>query len=70
MMFDTSVFETQPWLAPTIVLLAVWSYVWKALALYRAGYNRSPIWFFFMLIVNTVGILDIFYLFVFGRKKR
>lgn len=54
---------------PIILVLALWDTVWKALALYRAGYNRSPLWFFFLLILNTIGILPILYLFVFGKKK-
>lgn len=54
---------------PLIVILMLWSIVWKGLALYRAGYNRSPWWFFFLLILNTLGILEILYLFVFGKKK-
>lgn len=53
-----------------IVVLMVWSLVWKGLALYRAGYNRSPVWFVVLLLVNTLGILEILYLFIWGRKDR
>lgn len=56
------------WL-PLIMAFALWDAVWKGFALYRAGYNRSPWWFFFLLILNTVGVLPILYLFVFGKKK-
>lgn len=56
-------------LLPLIIVLALWDSVWKAFALYRAGVNRSPWWFFFLLIFNTVGVLPILYLFVFGKKK-
>lgn len=52
-----------------IVVLMVWSLVWKGLALYRAGYNRSPVWFVVLLLVNTLGILEILYLFIWGRKE-
>ncbi len=52
-----------------IVLLSIWSAVWKGFALYRAGANRSPGWFVCLLIFNTLGILEILYLFVFGKKK-
>jgi hypothetical protein len=51
------------------VVLVIWSFVWKAFALYRAGFNRSPVWFVVLLVLNTVGILDILYLFVWGKKK-
>ena len=46
-----------PSIALTISLLAIWSIIWKAFALYRAGSNRSPIWFVVLMFVNTVGIL-------------
>jgi hypothetical protein len=51
------------------ILVTVWSIIWKGFALYRAGANRSPAWFVVLLIFNTVGILEILYLFVFSKKK-
>lgn len=52
-----------------LVVLTVWSTIWKGFALYRAGANLSPGWFVCLLIFNTLGILEILYLFVFGKKK-
>jgi hypothetical protein len=57
------------WFMPVIIVAAIWSSAWKLLALYRAGFNRSPGWFIALAIFNTLGILDILYLFVFGKKK-
>lgn len=62
------VFSQMPsWVTPAIIILAVWSSVWKALALYKAGRIRQPVWFVVMFLVNTVGILEIFYIFVFSK---
>lgn len=61
-----SAFGAYMWL---IIGLALWDGVWKAFAMYRAGANRSPGWFIALLLLNTVGILPILYLFVFGKKK-
>jgi len=55
------------WLA--IVLAVVWSMVWKGIALWRAGRNAHLGWFIALFIVNTVGILEIIYIFAFSRKK-
>ncbi len=55
------------WAIWTIVILGVWSAVWKALALYRAGTRHSKVWFVVLFVVNTVGILEIFYLFYFSK---
>lgn len=58
-----------PGIIAGIIVVAVWSMIWKGFALYRAGANRSPAWFVVLLILNTAGILEILYLFVFGKKK-
>jgi len=54
---------------PILALLVVWSLIWKGIALWKAARNSSKIWFVALLIVNTVGILEILYIFVFGKKK-
>lgn len=51
-----------------IIIAAVWSSVWKAFALYRAGKVADPVWFVVLFLVNTLGILEIFYLFVFSKR--
>lgn len=48
----------------------IWSFIWKGLALYRAGANRSPAWFVVLLLVNTLGVLEILYVFVFSRSRK
>lgn len=53
-----------------IVILAVWSIIWKGLALWRAARNGSNAWFIIMLVVNTVGILEIIYIFFLSKKKQ
>jgi hypothetical protein len=51
------------------VFLAIWETVWKALALWRAAKNDSTPWFVVLMIFNTIGMLPILYLYVFGKKK-
>ncbi len=46
-----------------LLVLIVWSLFWKGLALWHAGRRGQSWWFVIMLIVNTVGILEIIYLF-------
>ena len=58
-----------PGLFTLFMLLAVWSLVWKGFALWKAARNTSKVWFVVLLLVNTVGILEILYIFVFGKKK-
>jgi Family of unknown function (DUF5652) len=57
--------------AGNLLLMAaiIWSIVWKGFALWRAAKNESRIWFVVLLVINTLGILEILYLFVFSKKK-
>lgn len=50
--------------------LILWSLVWKGWALWRAAKNDSKVWFIVLLVLNTIGILDILYIFIFGKAKR
>lgn len=52
-----------------IILLALWTIPWKALALWHSSKNDDKVWFVAIMIVNTVGILEILYLFVFAKQK-
>ena len=52
-----------------LIPLMIWSIVWKGWALWKAARNGSVVWFVVLLILNTVGILDILYIFVFGKSK-
>ncbi len=50
-------------------LLIIWTIIWKGLALWHAARNRQTVWYIVLLIVNTVGILEIIYLAFFRKKK-
>lgn len=52
-----------------VIIGALWEVVWKGIALWRAARNGHQIWFIFLLIVNSVGILPIIYIFFFSKKK-
>jgi hypothetical protein len=55
---------------PLIFLaLIVWTLIWKGLALWRSARLNDRWWFLAILIINTLGLLEIFYLFVFSKKK-
>jgi len=50
-----------------LLVVVIWSLIWKGLALWKAARKNSPVWFIVMLIVNTLGILEILYLFIFSK---
>ncbi len=45
------------------VLSMVWTFLWKGLALWYAARRGEKGWFIALLIINTLGILEIIYLF-------
>jgi len=61
------IFTGLMWLA--ISLASIWSVVWKGIALWKAGRNGHLVWFIVLLIVNTLGILEIIYIFAFSQRK-
>ena len=54
------------WLIPLLVL---WTIPWKGVALWRAARNNHTAWFIVLLVVNTLAILEIIYIFAFSKKK-
>jgi hypothetical protein len=52
-----------------LAAVLVWSVAWKGLALWKSARTDSKVWFIVFLIVNTLGILEILYLYVFSKKK-
>lgn len=59
-----------PFVIVIILVLVVWTIIWKGLALWRAAEKRSKPWFIVMLILNTVGILEIIYLFAVAPRRK
>jgi len=55
--------------APLLLVVLVWILLWKGLGLWHACKRGHPWWFIIILIVNTVGILEIVYLFAILRLK-
>jgi hypothetical protein len=51
------------------LVIGVWSLIWKGLALWKAARKPHKIWFVFLLIVNTIGILEILYIYIFSEMK-
>ncbi len=50
-------------------LAIIWSLAWKGMALWSAARRGEKIWFVVFLVVNTLGILEILYLYVFSKKS-
>ena len=55
---------------PLFALLAIWSLVWKGMALWKSARRGDKVWFVVLLLVNTAGILEILYIYVFSKSSK
>lgn len=55
-----------PWL---MLILYFWVLPWKGWALWRASRQKQIWWFVILLVVNTLGFLEIFYIFVVSNPR-
>lgn len=46
-----------------LIIVVLWALFWKALALWHAARRNDAGWFIAFLFINTVGLLEIFYLY-------
>jgi methionyl-tRNA synthetase len=52
-----------------LVFVIFWSLVWKGIAWWKSARLGQPVWFVAFFIVNTFGILEILYIFLFSRTE-
>lgn len=60
------IYERYPWLIP---LLLVWNTPWKGLALWVAARKNDKRWFIAILLINTLALLEIVYIFLIAKVK-
>jgi len=53
-----------------VIVAVVWELGWKGLALWHAAKNGQLWWFVALLLIHTLGILDITYLFGFRADRK
>lgn len=49
-------------------VLVVWTLVWKGIALYKAARREDKGWFVALLVLNTLGIVEILYVYIFSQR--
>jgi hypothetical protein len=51
-----------------IVVLTIWSILWKCYSVWNAAKHSHKKWFIALIILNTIGILDMIYVFKVLKK--
>jgi methionyl-tRNA synthetase len=52
------------------LLVVLWTLPWKGVALWKAARRGSKPWFVTLLVLNTLAILEILYIFVFSKPAK
>ncbi len=52
-----------------IAILVLWTVPWKGVALWKAARLYHKSWFVVILLLNTLAILDIIYIFFIAKKE-
>lgn len=52
-----------------VIIFLIWSLAWKGLGLWISARNNDKAWFVALLIINSAGILEIFYIFLFSKRQ-
>lgn len=52
-----------------LIILMAWTLVWTGWALWKAARRADKLWFIVLLVVNTVGFLEILYIFFFSKRE-
>lgn len=53
-----------------LVIIFLWSFIWKLLALWKSARKSNVVWFIVLAVLNTVGILEILYIYVFSEMQQ
>ena len=60
------------WLMLLMIVLVLWTAFWKIFGLWTAARKKHIGWFILLFFIQTAGILEILYIYVFskwGKKK-
>ena len=55
---------------PLISAVIVWDLLWKGAALWIAARQSDKPWFVALLVLNTIGILPLAYIYVFSKREK
>ena len=53
-----------------VVIIAIWSIAWMGVAMWKAARKKDLVWFVVFLLIHTVGILEILYIYIFSKMER
>lgn len=68
-----NIFATNTQVSPVfwifLILFIVFTIFLKGIALWKAAQNNHKKWFVVFFLINTAGILELLYIYIFSKKK-
>lgn len=52
------------------LIIVLWQLFWKGLALWKAARNNHKKWFVALLVIQTLGLMEIIYVYFFSSKEK
>lgn len=52
-----------------LTLVVIWTLPWKGVALWKAARLKDKLWFVLILVLNTLAVLEILYIFIISKRK-
>ena len=53
-----------------LATMIIWSFVWKGLALWKAARRSDGVWYVILMVINTMGILEMIYYFLIAKSDK
>lgn len=54
----------------SFLVIIAWSLAWKGIALWKAARREDKWWFIALLLINTMGILEILYILIWNKRPQ
>lgn len=61
--------EIPDWALPLLIPIIAWTALWKGLALWHSARKADTMWFVVLVVVNTLSILELVYLYRAGKLR-
>ncbi len=68
-LFSTDIVTTNKQMLFIFILFIIYSFVLKGIALWKAARKAQKGWFVALFLINTLGILELLYIFIFSKKE-
>jgi len=62
----TEFINSNPWM---VIVITLWTLYWKGTALWKAASKKQPSWFVIIMVLNTVGLLEIGYIYYLNKYE-